>query len=106
MDTSAVDARSLISLLAYLGRRSWVIAFNPVEGGEELDVVDLHPLGTVLIVAFELSWSQLLKQVSQWRRGRCLDWALRDRELGDPRHWRLPRKPEVCMFWSSEIGKE
>ena len=54
-----------------------LVAFNPVEGGEELEVVDLHSLGTALIIAFELSWSQLFEQVSQWRRGWRLDWALR-----------------------------
>lgn len=54
-----------------------LVAFNPVEGGEELEVVDLHPLVIILVIALELSRSELLEQISQRRRGWRLDWALR-----------------------------
>jgi hypothetical protein len=38
------------------------IAFNPIIRGEEFDVVDLHSLGSILIVALELFRSKLLEQ--------------------------------------------
>jgi hypothetical protein len=37
------------------------LALKPVERGEQFDVVDLHPLGSILIVALELFWSKLLE---------------------------------------------